>query len=68
MRHFETEKRRSTWISVIARTSLYPELGCVQCGSRLEAPEFGKFNLTGKCFNCSRWVSEEDEAFDDLED
>jgi len=69
MSYLDTDKRQFPWISALARASLRPELGCVQCGSRLDTPEFGQFNLTGKCFNCARWISEDDdEAFDDLED
>jgi hypothetical protein len=68
MSYLETGKGRFTWISAIARTSFLPEAGCVQCGSKLDTPEFGQFNLTGKCINCIGWISDEDEAFDDLED
>jgi hypothetical protein len=68
MSYLETGKGRFTWISTIARTSLRPEAGCVQCGNSLEMPEYGKFNLTGRCINCASWISDEDEAFDELED
>ncbi len=69
MSHFNAGKSRFNWTpSLVPHTSVRPELGCVQCGSRLEPVEFGKFNFSGKCFNCSEWVSEDDEVFEDLED
>jgi hypothetical protein len=68
MSYLETGKGRFTWIAAVAQTSVRPELGCVQCGSSLDAPEFGKFNMSGKCLNCTSGVSDEDEGFDDLED
>jgi hypothetical protein len=68
MSFLETGKNRFTWISAVVHTSVRPEMGCVQCGSRLEAPGYGKFNLTGKCANCTNWISDEDETFEELED
>jgi hypothetical protein len=46
--------------------SARPEQGCAQCGSRLDPVEFGKFNFSGKCFNCLGWVSEDDGVFEDV--
>jgi hypothetical protein len=69
MSFFNAEKSRFSGISSpTLHTSLRLEQGCVQCGSRLEPVEFGKFNFSGKCFNCSVWISEDDEVFEDLED
>jgi hypothetical protein len=68
MSFLEPGKNRFKWIAAVVHTSVRPELGCVQCGRRLEAPGFGKFNLTGKCPSCTNWISDEDEVFDELED
>jgi hypothetical protein len=68
MSYLDTGKDRFTWIPSPATASTRPELGCAQCGNRLDQPEFGSFNLTGKCLNCTSFVSDEDEIVDDLED
>jgi hypothetical protein len=68
MSFFDVGNSRLSWISPTPHTSIRAEPGCVQCGSRLEPVEFGKFNFSGKCFNCSAWIPEDDEAFEDLED
>jgi hypothetical protein len=40
----------------------------VQCGSKLELDGEGHVDMSGKCANCIGWISDEDEAFDELED
>ena len=55
-------------LSLPPQTSVRSEPGCVQCGSRLEPTGFGAFNYLGTCFNCSSWLSEDDEDFEDFED
>ena len=68
MSYLEPGNSRFTWVTaVVATTSLRPEAGCVQCGSSLEVPASGPLNLTGKCFNCMSWISDEDESFEELE-
>ncbi|HUW79852.1 MAG TPA: hypothetical protein VMV54_03040 [Acidocella sp.] len=67
MSYLDTGKARFKWIVPIAHTSTRQQAGCVQCGSRLDAPEYGKRNMTGKCFNCAGWVSDEEEVFDELD-
>ena len=67
MSFFDAGKRRVSWVfSLPLHTSVRPEQGCVQCGSRLDPVGFGKFNFSGKCFNCSEWISEDDAVFEDL--
>jgi hypothetical protein len=69
MSYLETGSGRFTWIAATAPTaSIRPEAGCVQCGSRLDSADTGIISLTGKCYNCISWISDEDEAFDDFED
>ena len=41
------------------------EIGCVQCGSRLERGLH--HNHSGKCFNCAGWISDDDEEFSEIE-
>ena len=62
------ESRFSGTSSLPPHSSLGPEQGCVRCGSRLEPVEFGEFIFFGKCFNCSTWIFEDDELFEDLEE
>lgn len=68
MNFLEPGKARSPWgaQSPVAGPA-EPKLGCVQCGSLLEPGAYGKFALTGKCFNCATIVSEEDKSFDEYE-
>ena len=69
MSFFDAGKKRFSWVSDLPlQTSVRPELGCVQCGSRLEATGFGTFNYLGTCFNCETRLSEDDEDFEDLEE
>jgi hypothetical protein len=68
MSFLDPGKEIGGWIAAPARRSTRREPGCVQCGARLETDEAGKASGAGKCMNCSDWVSEEDEGFDDLED
>jgi hypothetical protein len=69
MSYLETGKGRFTWIPTpIPTSTTRPEIGCVQCGSRLENVDLGKRDFTGKCVNCTGWISDDDEIFDDLED
>ena len=67
MSYLETGKGRFTWIAAVSHTSVRPEMGCAQCGSRLDETVFGKFSLSGKCLNCTTGLSEEDENFEDLD-
>jgi len=64
MSYLESGPGRFAWLAAPAATSLRPEPGCVQCGSSLE----GATSLTGKCFNCTIEMSEEDDGIDELED
>ncbi|HEY1857759.1 hypothetical protein [Acidocella sp.] len=69
MSFFDAGKKRFNWApSLPLQTSVRAEPGCVQCGSRLESAAVGKLNFLGTCFNCSVWVSEDDEDFEELED
>jgi hypothetical protein len=68
MSYLESGKRRFRWISTLVHTSLRPEEGCVQCGSRLEANAVTAPDFTGKCLNCSSWVSDEEDGFEDFEE
>ena len=68
MSFLETGKERSTWIAAASQSSVRRAPGCAQCGRTLEMNELGTFNLSGKCLNCTDWVSEDDEAFEELED
>jgi hypothetical protein len=68
MSYLETGKSRFRWLQAALKTSHRRTPGCVQCGSRLEVVEFGAANLTGKCFNCTNWISDEDEEFEELDD
>ena len=67
MNFFDAGKSRLSRVSSLPLlTSVRPEQGCVQCGSRLDPVGFRKFNFSGKCFNCSEWISEDDEVLEDL--
>ncbi len=69
MSYLETGKDRFRWVTPVVRTSIRGELGCVQCGSRLDQPEHGKFNFSGKCLNCIGFMSDDGEhTFEELED
>ena len=46
MSFLETGKNRFTWISAVVHTSVRPESGCVQCGSRLEALGYGLVTIS----------------------
>lgn len=67
MSFFDAGNSRLSWVSSLPlHTLVRPEQGCVQCGSRLEPVGFKQFSFSGKCFNCSEWISEDDELFEDL--
>jgi hypothetical protein len=67
MSFFDAGKSRFSGVSSLPlRTSVRPEQGCVQCGSRLDPAGFGKLNFSGKCFNCSELIFEDDDVFEDL--
>ena len=66
MSYLERLPGQLTWMQPI-QSLIRRETGCVQCGAQLEANEFGKLNLSGKCLSCTGWVSDEDEIFEDLE-
>jgi hypothetical protein len=68
MSFFDAGTNRLSWASSSQPLpiSVRPEQGCVQCGSRLDPVKFGKFNFSGKCFNCSGWIFEDDEVLEDL--
>ncbi len=68
MSYLESGKSRFSWMQAASGASRRRVMGCVQCGSRLEGVEAGAAHLTGKCFNCVNWISDEDEEFEDLED
>jgi len=59
---------RFKWMTALAGASRRKAAGCIQCGSRLEAVGLDTPNHSGKCTNCERWVSDEDEVFEDLDD
>jgi hypothetical protein len=66
MSFFDAGMSRFSWASSQPLpTSVRPEQGCVQCGSRLDPAQFRKFNFSGKCFNCAGGISEDDEVFED---
>ncbi len=68
MSFLDTGKLRLDWIAAgLVRGSVRPETGCVQCGNRLEMNERGKYDASGKCFNCNNWVSDEDEETEELD-
>jgi hypothetical protein len=69
MSFFDAGKKRFSWVpSLLLQTSVRPEPGCVQCGSRLDPMGFGAFNYLGTCFSCSSRVSEDDEDFEEIEE
>ncbi len=68
MSYLETGKRRFSWLQAAVSSSRRFLPGCVQCGSSLESVELAGANLTGKCFNCANWISDEDEEFEELDD
>jgi hypothetical protein len=68
MSYLEPGNSRFTWVAAATpKTSLLMEAGCVQCGSSLDTSLSGSLNLTGKCFNCLNWISDEDEVFEDFD-
>ncbi len=67
MSYLESGKGRFRWFPGFTRTSQRPQAGCAQCGSRLDADRM-KPNLTGKCDNCTDFVTDDEDSFDDLED
>jgi hypothetical protein len=68
MSHLETGKNRFNWVAAPVRSSIPRTPGCVQCGSRLEMSERGKYSLSGKCFNCTNRNLEDDGMFEDYEE
>ncbi len=68
MSYLDNKDPQLGWVPVPALASIRKVEGCVQCGSKLELDGEGHVDLSGKCANCSGWVSDEDELFDELED
>jgi hypothetical protein len=68
MSFLETGKNRFSWTALPAGRSTRQAPGCAQCGARLDMDDFGKCGASGKCLNCSVFVSEEDDVVEDLED
>jgi hypothetical protein len=64
--YLEHSGKRPTWIEAPVLTSLLQDPGCAQCGAELVLNEKG-ISLTGKCLNCSEWITDEDEIFEDEE-
>jgi hypothetical protein len=67
MSYLESGKGRFRWIPGLTRASQRRPPGCAQCGSGLDADRM-KPNLTGKCDNCTDFVTDDEDSFDDLED
>ena len=68
MSFLDTSCLSFAWNAAPLRSSVRPEAGCAQCGSRLELNDGGKYDVSGKCFSCMNWVSDEDEEQYELED
>ncbi len=66
MSHLERHPGTFEWVAPV-QSLLRRDAGCVQCGALLETTEFGKTSLSGKCLNCTEWVSDDEEVFEDLD-
>ncbi len=66
MSYLERHPGKFEWVAPV-QSLLRHDAGCVQCGASLATNDFGKTDPSGKCFNCTGWVSDEDEVFEDLD-
>ncbi len=64
MSYLDHTGKQPNWIEAPVLTSIRKDPGCAQCGAELVLNEKG-ISLNGKCLNCSEWITDEDEIFDD---